>query len=456
MSEALLKKSTLAVKEESSYGVDPTIAVGNVIRFESIDIGPKYDSIDVDEVRNTKDTQPKLRGQETDPATIGILLRGCATSGTAPEGDPLYTCAMGTKVASAASVVGVGSSTTSIVLASGHGAHYLVNQGILIPCPTLVTGAVKTSGGTQTVNSIEMAAGDEANFAVGDIIGVATAASERSVTRITAINTTAHTMAVSPAMTHEAQDAATVTKLSLEGTRITVIATDTLTVSPAVSAAPVQYDPIRAGVHYMLTTAELPSFWAEYWRGDLRKEAYAGHKIDSMELDLTAGQKVVAKFSSMGLSMAKTAGACSLSPITFNAAEPLVAQSQVVKIDGTLVPCDKFTFRLTNKIYDRKDITTPGISKRIQMSREITGSFSVVYEDDTIYDAFMADTRCEALLVVGRLGLINGNCIILSVPLLKYTDVPMNLDDQIYKYDATWMGEASSTGEDSIGAVSFY
>jgi hypothetical protein len=145
-----------------------------------------------------------------------------------------------------------------------------------------------------------------------------------------------------------------------------------------------------------------------------------------------------------------------LSPITFNAAEPLVAQSQVVKIDGTLVPCDKFTFRLTNKIYDRKDITTPGISKRIQMSREITGSFSVVYEDDTIYDAFMADTRCEALLVVGRLGLINGNCIILSVPLLKYTDVPMNLDDQIYKYDATWMGEASSTGEDSIGAVSFY
>ena len=456
MSEALLKKSTLAVKKEVSYGADPTIASTNVIRFESIDIGPKYASIDVDEVRNTKDVQPKLRGQETDPATIGLLLRGCAAAGTAPEGDPLYECATGTKVASLASVVGSGSTTTSIVLASANGAHYLKHQGILIPCPTLTTGAVKTSGGTQTTVLITMATGDESNFEVGDIIGVATAASERSVTRVTAIDTSAHTLAVYPAMAHAAQDAATVTKVTLEGTRITNIATDTLTVSPAVSAAPVQYTPIRAGIHYMLSTAELPSFWLQYWRGDLRKESYAGHKVDSLEIDLQSGQKVVAKFTSMGLSMVKAAGAYGLGVPTFNAAEPLVAQSQFVTIAGASVPCDKFNFKLANTLYDRKDITTPGISKRIHMSREISGSFSVVYESDDIYDAFMADTRCEALLTIGRLGMIDGNAIIISIPKLKYTDVPMSLDTEIYKYDAAWMGEASDTGEDSLGAISFY
>jgi hypothetical protein len=356
------------------------------------------------------------------------------------------------KVSSLASVMGVGSTTTSLVLATGHGAHYLKNQAVLIPCPTATTGAT-VAGSTTSV--LHMNSGDEAKFSVGDIIGVATQATERGVSRVTAIDTTNHYLTVSPALPHAPAAAATVTKVTLTAARITAINTDTLTVSPALPAAPVQYDPIRAGIHYMLSTNELPSYFVDYWRGDQRKEAYAGGKIDSLEMDLTVGQKVTAKFTGMSLGMTMTSGAsCPLSA-SFNNAQPNIAQSQVVILDGATVNCDKFTFKLANTIYDRKDITSAGISKRLQMSRTITGSFSCIYDSDTLFNNFTSDTRSEAILTVGRLGFIDGNAIIITIPKLKYTDVPMSLDTEIYKYDVTFGGDPTN-GEDSIGAISFF
>lgn len=148
-----VKRSTIAVKKETTYGIDPTVTSANVIRVESFDFGPDYDMIEVNEIRNTKDKLPALTGKFTATSNIGVLLRGSATAGTAPEGDPLYECAWGAKNTSTASTTTTGSTTTSIVLTAGGGNGFAVGDAIRVANPTPeVTWVTAKSGDTLTVS----------------------------------------------------------------------------------------------------------------------------------------------------------------------------------------------------------------------------------------------------------------------------------------------------------------
>lgn len=153
MAVAVVKKSTIAIKKEATYGTDPTVASANVIRVESFDFDPNYDEIAVNEIRNTKDKLPTLPGKFTATGNIGLLLRGSSTAGTAPEGDPLFECAVGAKNTSTASTTTTGSTTTSIVLVASGGAGFAVGDAIRVnnPIPE-VTWITAKSTDTLTVS----------------------------------------------------------------------------------------------------------------------------------------------------------------------------------------------------------------------------------------------------------------------------------------------------------------
>jgi hypothetical protein len=49
-----------------------------------------------------------------------------------------------------------------------------------------------------------------------------------------------------------------------------------------------------------------------------------------------------------------------------------VALSQIINIGGVSVPAEKIAIKLTNEIYDDKDITSAGISDREMKARSVT------------------------------------------------------------------------------------
>lgn len=374
MAEALVKKSTIAVKKETNYGEDPTIAKTDCIRVAAIDVNDNYDIIEVDEIRNTFSEMPPLRGLENTGGDITLNLKGSGTAGVVPEPDVLWECAVGVKNLS-----------------------------------TATTAAADCSANTLKVASA-------AGLAVGDAVRLAT--NPVQVVWITEKNS------------------------------------NTLTVSPAMSPVPGAGVAVGAGAHYKLNNDELSSFWLEFWRGDITDEKYAGNKVDTLEMDISTSAVVMPKFTFKGKSATKTASAYSFDDPTYVDIDPIVGLKQSVKIAGTLVPCDKFNFKIANELFPRKDITSTGISKQIRTGRRIEGSFDLLYEDQTLYDTFKADTEAEAIIILSRSSMAAGNIVAIRIPKLRYVSVPVGIESKIFKYSASWRADMTNA-EDEVTSVSF-
>lgn len=449
MAEALVMTSTCAVKKETNYGEDPTLKSTDVIRIAGTpDLNPDYDMVDPAEIANTKDVSTEIRTGKFCTGSISINMRGSGTSGSAPEGDCLYEAAIGVKSTNAADVCGAASTTTAIVVADDTKFH--VGDAIAVICPTLTTG---TTAADSTATLIKLVSA--ANFNIGDVIQVPNADGAALIEATRVIGKSGNDLTVFPALTAAPNAAQTIKKATIGITWVTDItaATNTLTVSPAVTAAPEQYTRIRAGVHYKLTTADLPSLWLSYWRGNITREDYGGLKIDSMEFDVSSGGIIVPKFSFKGNYSFHETEAYGLGTPTFNTLDPLVGMSQTLIMGGSTVEADKFQFRINNTIYDRKSITTEGITKRIQTKRRVEGSFSVLYEDSGFQDDFENDQTAEAILIMGRNGFMPGHVMALRIPALRYLKVPVNADSDLWKYEITWQAQRT-LGEDSITSLS--
>jgi hypothetical protein len=205
---AKVKNSTLAIKKQTDIGTDPVVAATNVIAFKECNIKDTYERIKVEEVLSSYSANPDLQGIESVSGDITFNLKPF-TPGSAPETDPLWECGVGAKNSNTASTCGTGSTTTSIVLATGHGAHHAVKDAIVVPCPTATTGTAAGTGQTTTNVNFTSITG----FKAGDIIGCSTGASQRGVTRIVSFSGTNAT--VYPALPAAAQTGSTITKLTL-------------------------------------------------------------------------------------------------------------------------------------------------------------------------------------------------------------------------------------------------
>jgi len=377
MAEALVKKSTIAVKKETGgYGVDPVVTSADCIRVKTdgININDNYDLIEIDEIRNTFSEHPPLRGLENTGGDLGTNLRGANTAGVAPEADVLWECAIGVKNLSTATTTDSGCGSTSLIVISAAG------------------------------------------FAVGDAVRVANPTPE--IVWVTEINS------------------------------------NTLTVSPALAVTPGAGVAVGAGAHYKMSNAELASFWLTFWRGDITREDYAGNKIESMEMDINTGSPVSPKFTFKGKTATYTATGYTLGTATYVDTDPLVGLNQSVKIAGISVACDRFMVRIANELYPRKDITSTGIAKQIFTGRRVEGSFSVLYEDKTIYDTFKADTEAEAIIILSRASMAAGQIVAIRIPKLRYVNVPVGVDSKIFKYDVSFRCDMTA-GDDEVTSFSW-
>lgn len=373
MAEAQVRASTVAVKIETTYATDPTIAAANVIEVAGTPVfNDDFEQKERNVVRNTLSELEMVRGAETVAGEIPFEIKGSGTAGTAPDADPLIECAIGVKNTSTASTTTTGSTTTSVVLTGGGGA----------------------------------------GFAVGDAIRVALATPEI--------------------------------------TWITAKATDTLTVSPALSSAPGSGVAVGAGVHYKLSKT-LKSFWAQFWRGDITLETYKGNVVDSLSLDFSVGEIIQASLSFQGKeAAAPVTQTYGLGTPTFDQTLPLMGRNMVLTLAGTSFGMQNLQIEITNEVYRKLDLTTSGTQKILFTRRRITGSFSLIYENKDIEDAFRADTKSEFRIVGGSTA---GNILALRIPKQKYTAVPKGEESGYYKYDTSFQAVLTN-GEDELTSLS--
>jgi hypothetical protein len=124
-----------------------------------------------------------------------------------------------------------------------------------------------------------------------------------------------------------------------------------------------------------------------------------------------------------------------------------------VKIGGTTYPVSNVSFELANELYRRTDVTTSGTRDIIRTKRNVTGSFSLLYEDAAVETAFRNGTTAELIMVSseGDTALTVGNTFAVSLPKIKYTRIPKSKDSGLFKYDVSFKGVLTS-GEDVIYA----
>lgn len=372
MALALIRKSTLAVAKESTFGTLPSMTSADVISLAGVpNFNSNFDQIENPIIKNTISKQGTLRGAENVSGDIMIPLRGSGTAGTAPDGDVIWECGIGVKNTSTASTTHASTpcTTTSIVLVSGGGANFAVGDAVLI-------------GG--------------------------------------------------------------------EITWVTAKATDTLTVSPALSTAPGFGASVGAGVHYKLTSTR-PSFAAKFWRGDITREDYTGLVMESFDIDFATGQHPVPKFAFQGKAMANpTSEAYGLGTPSFDTTTPLVARNMVVTIGGVSYAVSNIALSVKYDIYKRLAVTTSGTQDIQWTARAVTGSFSLLYEDKTVEDAFRNDTQSELRVVCGSTA---GNIFAFRIPKIRYSDVSKSEDGGAFKYDVSFSCESTNL-DDELTSVS--
>ncbi len=378
MAEALVRKSTIAVKREGTYGTDPTATSADVIDLAGVPtLNDEFDEKERTVIKNTLSEPETIRGAETTSGELPIEPKGSGTAGTSPDADVLWESAVGVRNTSTAS-------TTHAASAS-------------------------------TTTTIELVASGGASFAVGDAIYLPTVGTG-------------------------------------EVTWITAIATDQLTVSPALSVPPGLSVSVGAGVHYKLTVAALKSFFLDFWRGDITREKFGGNIVESLALNFNTGDIITSTFGFQGQqAFAPVTEAYGLGAASFDATLPLVATSMVLTIGAVSTPLSSLSVEIANELFRRLSMTTAGTQSVIGTKRTVSGSFSLFYEDKAVEDAFRADTKSELRVVAGS---TPGNIFCLRLPKVKYTAVPKSDDSGIYKYDVSWKA-ISTIGEDELTSISF-
>lgn len=239
-----------------------------------------------------------------------------------------------------------------------------------------------------------------------------------------------------------------------EVTWITNLAGAVVTCSPALSVTPSASAVVKnLGVHYSLSTAELKSFWASYWMGDAVRYDYPGCKVGKLSFNFATGEIIEPKFDfNAKNTIAPVTQAYGLGAASYDTTDPLVATLMKFRVGGTTFDVSAATLEIDNTMFKRQAITTSGISKVIRTGRAVSGSFSLLYENKTIDDVFRADTRSELVIVAGT---AVGNMFAVRLPKIRYKEVPVSVQSELYQYDVTFEADLTN-GEDEINSAVFF
>lgn len=390
---SLVRKSSVACKAETSYGVNPTLAGTNM--FEFVDCTLDYDEeyLRSERIRNSKSQFEGVLGSETVAGDVTVELHGVVTNGQPPETDPMW-------------------------------------QGVFGTYRTNTTATTSTSGNTTTQITVTAGTG----YNAGDIVMVDPSAGGSGAYEVVFITTKASAtqLNVTPYLT-----------TSAPGTRT-----------------------VYGGRQYLLnagtgaTGDALPSLFFGYWRGDVTSYGFGGCKIASLAIDFTAGQPVRPRFSIQGQAVATlTSSSNTMTGYAPQTAQMMIARYMDIKLSGavTNTPLVSLSLNITNDLQRMMDMTTAGTQNILQTARSVTGSFSLMYENKDIEDAFRAGTTATLMVACSSPAangyLVLGNTFAIFLPKIKYTKAGKSNDNGMWRYDISFEAIAGGTGITPVGGT---
>ena len=397
MAIALLKNSTIALRKEVTYGVDPgTITKADVIEASGVPtFNETYATITRDVINKSFSTPADIRGLGTTSGDIAVELHGSGVAGTEPESNVLYEAAMGYKITG-------GTATASSATSAAYATDYF---------------------------AITITVDDTSSFVVGRAV--------------TAVDNSAF---VGEGFVNEVTDGTTLVIESKTDWSTSVTATTT----------------ISEGVVYSLlpstgSVGDLPSFTADFWRGDITRENYLGNIVTGMTLDMSAGALTQPKFTFEGSEVNYTASDFDTDvptgTLSYDSAiaNPLIARSvDLIITDGTTVntmPVASLKLDLANTVQKLESIDTAGIFQVIRTKRAVTGSLNTFYESVDFQTAFKNETHYELRGIIGD---TLGNKFAISAPRLKFSAIPVKDNNGVFEYDATFALEATGAGDNEL------
>jgi hypothetical protein len=224
-----------------------------------------------------------------------------------------------------------------------------------------------------------------------------------------------------------------------EYTTITAIATNTLTVEPALSEAPVAADAVVGLATYILPKPNdtVPSLAVREnlkpTTGNTIDYDYLGVVVSDVALNYPVGNIATAQFTVAGAGFtATTPGSVPALPCTI--ATPVVGKMATLSVMGTNYAAQDLSINVTTEITDINAMTTDGLSNKIAIGKGVTGSFKVEYANTDAFDAFKAGTLGSLMLQVRDGGKTSPMLQVVYMPSVKFTEVTRSEDGGLF-YD---------------------
>lgn len=191
------------------------------------------------------------------------------------------------------------------------------------------------------------------------------------------------------------------------------------TTQPDAGGNPTVYD------HEFTLADELPEHGLTFTIDrDIAQKEYYGCKISQLEMTVDSAGLLMCTITVIGKNVSS---ATTFSP-TFPEQNPFIFTQGKLEIDSTETEISNFTITLNNNLReDRYGIKNSGSRFQVERlgKREVTGSFNRPYENDTVYDDFIAGTPAvlkltfESTVIAGGDGSYNYK-LVLEMPVAYY------------------------------------
>ena len=424
MTTALVKASTLVIMPTDASGDADTTKARNIEVSGAPTFADSYDTIERNVVHQAFSTYAPLRGLENTTATINVELHGSGDMSKAPEASLLYKSVFG-------GLVGpdIGDSWE------------LIDDALSTQIATAPTWTV-IAGTTPAIYTGDIVVDDASNFKEGFPVRIYTGSTLKVCGFISAIS----------------------------GNTLTVLTENNTTVDVD--------DTVDCGYLYVLKNLDdsqimkSPEVNADYFRGNITKEAWSSLTPSSFDIDLSTGQICLPAFNFEGAevgyssegydytaytSINTTFDSENTSPVVIQLADIIMQDSA----DNFFQSCiSNVQFTITNEVYKKLCIASKGVQETLRTSRSVTGSLNTFYENKDFQDAFKEDTTYKFRAIFNYASDLDasgnkvfktegGNIIAISVPQLKFSSVGVEEDSGIFKYNNSFSAEPIE-GDDEI------
>jgi len=295
-----------------------------------------------------------------------------------------------------------------------------VNGGVLYESGMGAVIAVKASvnesatASTNTVNTIDVGVGTGATYTVGQALKVLVGASYEYVI-------------------------------------VRSIATDTLTIAPALVGTPTTVSTVVGLLSYVIAkpdAAAISLAVEEYFENASNQitYTYAGVVVTDMTINYPVANIVKTDFSVAGAGFA-VASAVGNRASVCQSFTPYVAKNMTFTYAGTAYAISELSINVASDVYDVEALTTAGITNKVVTGKSaVGGSFMLEYGGTALFNAFQAGTSGTLFGTVANAGTISG----IFAPNVIISQSSKSIDSGIYKDSADYVALSSPLCSDTI------